>query len=483
AAKAPELVYPNDGVLLPPNLNRLEIHFRPKVGTSLYQLTLANEVTDVKVHLACYRPAGVPEGCIYETDPAVWKAVAETNRGGAPVTLTVKATDANGAEVGTSASLTFSFARDDLEGGLYYWTTSEGGGIMRFDFADPTQTQAVKFVGNELSGGGCGVGCHALSRDGKKIVAQKGGSQSGDLLLLDVAKYEPIVPFPAAGKSVFESWSPDASQFAGVYAARASGNPSPSTDWNLRIHDGETGAVAASVAGTGSVEQPANHPDWSPDGRTIAYVKMGDRGSDLTISNQKFFGGALFTVSREGNAWSAPKLLLSAAAGKNRYYPAFAPDSSFVVFDESTCAAGQPKDRNCNADSDPSAKVFALSTAEGAAPIPLTQANAPGKLDANANLTNSFPKWSPFVFRRTSEGGRLNWLTFSSSRNYGLRTPVAGAPDENPRGTLLWMTAIDPDKVAAGQDPSYSAFALPFQDLNTSNHIGQWTEKVVPRIR
>jgi hypothetical protein len=28
-------------------------------------------------------------------------------------------------------------------------------------------------------------------------------------------------------------------------------------------------------------------------------------------------------------------------------------------------------------------------------------------------------------------------------------------------------------------DPSYPAFVLPFQDLNSSNHIAQWTEEIV----
>jgi hypothetical protein len=27
----------------------------------------------------------------------------------------------------------------------------------------------------------------------------------------------------------------------------------------------------------------------------------------------------------------------------------------------------------------------------------------------------------------------------------------------------------------AGTDPSFAAFALPFQDLTTSNHIAAWT--------
>ena len=42
------------------------------------------------------------------------------------------------------------------------------------------------------------------------------------------------------------------------------------------------------------------------------------------------------------------------------------------------------------------------------------------------------------------------------------------------------MAGVDPDRVAIGQDPSYPAFALPFQDISTSNHIAQWTTQVVP---
>ncbi len=479
AAKKPELVYPNDGVLLPPNLGRLEFHFVPQGGTSLYQLTLSNQVTSVQIYLSCYRPNGVASGCIYETDPAVWKAIAETNRGGSPLQVLLKATDASGATVGTSTPLGLSFSRDNIEGGLYYWTTSGNTGIMRFDFASTTQTVPELFADATATGnsGVVCIGCHALTRDGKKIVAEAGGQSDGRLLMLDVATFGQIAPFGAPAKSIFESWSPDSSQFAGVYA------DSGATDCQLRIHDGASGLVAQSLSGTGDCAQsPANHPDWAPSGDRVAYVKMGDRSGNPS-TNQKFFQGSLQMVTRTAGAWSAPTELLPLAPGKNRYYPAFAPDSNFLVFNESTCASGN-QHISCNADSDPTAKIFALRPVPGATPIPLTQANAPGKRDgSNTSLTNSFPKWSPFMFRRTADGTRLNWLTFASTRNYGLRTPVPGASAESTRGTLLWMVAVDPDKVGLGADPSFPAFALPFQDLGTSNHIGQWAEKVVPRIK
>jgi hypothetical protein len=41
------------------------------------------------------------------------------------------------------------------------------------------------------------------------------------------------------------------------------------------------------------------------------------------------------------------------------------------------------------------------------------------------------------------------------------------------------MFAIDPARVAAGEDGSYPGFFLPFQDLPTSNHMAQWAARIV----
>ena len=70
---------------------------------------------------------------------------------------------------------------------------------------------------------------------------------------------------------------------------------------------------------------------------------------------------------------------------------------------------------------------------------------------------------------------QLVWLTFSSTRQYGLRSPPPStAPEEAVASTLIWMVGVDPG--AGGSDPSYSAFCLPFQDVTTSNHIAQWAK-------
>lgn len=44
------------------------------------------------------------------------------------------------------------------------------------------------------------------------------------------------------------------------------------------------------------------------------------------------------------------------------------------------------------------------------------------------------------------------------------------------------MVGVDPARAAAGNDPSFVAFWLPFQDLASGNHIAQWVEEIVPVI-
>ena len=45
---APTLVYPLDGMLLPPNMNVLEVQWVPPAGASLFEVDFTNAATDVK---------------------------------------------------------------------------------------------------------------------------------------------------------------------------------------------------------------------------------------------------------------------------------------------------------------------------------------------------------------------------------------------------------------------------------------------------
>jgi hypothetical protein len=456
----PALLYPNDGVLVPPNLRLLEFHIDPADDNGLFELSFQNEVTDVKVYFNCHTPVG--GGCIYTPDPEVWEWLSQTNRGGDPVGFVARGTDAGGTTVGASETFQASFALDDVSGGLYYWTTSGGTAIMRYDFGSEEQTMAEAFLGTEETGGTC-VGCHALSRDGTKMVAEAGGQNDGRLLLLDVATKTPMVPFGSTPKSIFESWNPDGSQFVGVYADDGA------SDYNLLLFGGDTGASLGTIDTGSTVADPADHPDWSPDGSRIAFTRMGIKGT-----NQRMFKGSIEMVTYDGAEWSEAEVIVPNESGKNRYYPSFSPDGSLLIFNESQCNGGNETGSECNADADETATLWIVPAGSGNTPVRLDNANAPGVGDlGQTSLTNSFPKWSPFVFRRDKEQGeRLEWLTFSSRRNYGLRSPSGG-------DMLIWMVAVEPDKALAGEDPSSAAFAIPYQDLDTSNHIAQWTERII----
>jgi len=471
AGRAPDVVYPNDGVLLPPNLSLLEIHFRPGANNTLFEIAFENALTDIKVYTRCTLPMN--GGCIYTPDSRVWQWIAETNRGGDTVVVRTRGTDDAGTGVGASGDIELAFSFENVKGGIYYWKAAGGANgdsaVMRYDFGNVMQTAAEAFVGPAQAGGKC-VGCHALSRDGKKLAASAGGWDVEDSLLIDVGTATRVA---TPTKTAFASWNPDGTKYVGVFAF--AGTPTH----DLMMIDGATGMQTGVIDVGATAAQSTSHPDWSADGSRIAYVRAG-QAYESGVNNQRFYQGGIHMVTAQsGGTFGAPVTLVPAEAGKNRYYPSFAPDGQLIAFNESSCPSGTAH-MDCNADSDPSATIYVVKPEPGATPIALARANAPGKTDTRTALTNSWPKWAPFEFQRTqTPGSRLVWMTFSSSRNFGLRTPPAGTSPESPSGTLLWMVAVDPERAAAGMDPSYPAFVLPFQDVQSSNHIAQWTKEIV----
>ncbi|HEX4516351.1 MAG TPA: hypothetical protein VH054_22540, partial [Polyangiaceae bacterium] len=174
-----KLVYPTDGLLLPPNMNVLEVQWLPPQGGKEYEVDFENKITDVRVVTFCdavpdvRNPNGPGKGCGLTLPQLAWNDIANANRDGDPVTVSVRAT-IDGSCVTTSAeNVNLSFAKDDLAGGIYYWQSAtyggiggKTGGIYSHDFGtfDPTPTP---FYTADTSGT-C-VGCHNVSRDGLRM--------------------------------------------------------------------------------------------------------------------------------------------------------------------------------------------------------------------------------------------------------------------------------------------------------------------------
>jgi hypothetical protein len=467
-ARAPQLVYPNDGVMMPPNIQSLEVHFKPgSAQNTLFQLSFQSKTVNVTTYTRC--GTMVNGGCIFPLDASTYSYVSQSAAGGQPVKLVVRGGDDNATGFGESAAFQIQFAQENVNGGLYYWTTSGSTGIMRVDFGSQTLKPSL-FLSPPQNGFPACVGCHAISRDGTKMVASLGGQNDGRLVYIanmsapaaNLLTLNGSVPASSTNHIQFASFNPAGDRFVAIYGDT---NTAPEVN-TLFMHDGNTGLRIPSESVV--LKYEPDHPDWSPDGTLIAFSRVGQHQT-----SQRPFNCGIELIRRNNTGWDQPTTVVPITAGKNRYNPNFAPDSSFFIYSESTCASGSTGG-DCDADADPSARTWAVRPASGATPVSLARASAGGVMDAaQTQLSDTYPRFSPFQQKQGS--GRLFWVTISSRRKAGLRDPGSYTGGMQ----WLWMFAIDPEKVAAGQDGSYPAFFLPFQDLTTSNHIGQWTQKVV----
>ena len=136
-------------------------------------------------------------GCGLTLPLAAWLDVANENRDGDPVHVTVRATKDGSCVASSTTKVDVSFAKEDLAGGIYYWQSAtfggvggKTGGIYYHDFGtfDPTPTP---FYTSGASGT-C-VGCHTLSRDGVRMALMTDDPDADDefgdvkMHVLDVA--------------------------------------------------------------------------------------------------------------------------------------------------------------------------------------------------------------------------------------------------------------------------------------------------------
>jgi hypothetical protein len=429
---APEIVYPNDGVLVPPNLNELEWHFLPS-GHDVFELSLFGSAIDVRVYLGC-TPVGA--GCAFLPDEALWTTLAESERGGIPVRYRIRGASRAGGPVGASTERTIGFAQEDVTGGLYYWNAGAGS-VKRYDFGLRGQT-AENYLDARLAGATTCVGCHVLSRDGSRISvgldipspAPYKVFQTGTRALV----YQQGSMFGGGGANFF-SFSPDNAQIL------------TSNGVNIALRDATTG-----VAITDPIVTSGAMPDFSPDGMRFVYAKpmtappcfgvfCGAPGVD---------SASIESMVLSGSTWSAGPQV-AAFSGQNNYYPTISPGGPWVLFNRSPA--------NNNSMDAPDAELWIAPIGGGTAT----------RLDRSTSMNgDSWPKWDPTTYEHQSRP--LFWFTVSSRRAYGLRV-AAGAQAQ------LWVGAFDPT-APAGPDLSTPMFWLPFQEMDSGNHIGQWVTTV-----
>ena len=417
ALDAPQIAYPPQNVVMPRNLGEFEVHWRAN-NANVFEVSLTSTYADIR--------AIVP-GPWLAFSVAEWIAATGTDT---KVNVRVRSAnkDAPGA-VGTSADFPVVLSNETLDGGIYYWGASGGPvGVYRHDWSKPGQPPEEYYTPNQ-SGNRC-VGCHTLSRDGTRMALTL-DSGNGPGALLEVQSKN--------AKVNLDNWN---------FATYTPDNQTLLTIFNgvFTVRDPNTGAHVATISG---IEPRVSHPEFSPMGSALAYTACNGE-IDFMINDGELvvrdFDPTLRTLG--------PARVLSSSP-QNEYYPSWSPDGKWILFNR----ADGGSYNNGNA-------MVWLTRADGQGqPIELRIANVAG------GLTNSWPRWAPFPQTIGENREPAYWITFSSTREFGVRLD-RGRPQ-------VWMAAIYPDRAARGEDPSTPAFRLPFQSIDTSNHIAQWTERVV----
>ena len=428
----PVVLYPPTGALVPPNLGEMDVMWTDSTH-DLWELSVQSDTTDIKIYTD-----KLSQGITSTT----WQVMADSNLDG-KVTLTVRGLlrASPGSSVG-SGDVELRFGHESVQGGLYYWAAVSDGGVIRYDFGKANQ-QAESYY-TKADANDC-VACHALSPDGTRMAVTFSGGD-GAAGILDVAKRS--LTADKTYHANFQVFTPDNKYLI------------TSSEGVLSVRDPTTGAEQAQLSTGGK----ATMPDVSPDGKQLVFVRPSSYTTDWT-----FTGGSIVGASLSGTTIGAPQVLVQGSATENNYYPAFSPDSKWIIFNRSSG----------DSYSDDDASLWVVSASGGGTPIELSNANQ-GK-----DLRNSWARWSPFVqsylggdLVNDFQTGKLFWFTFSSTRDYGTALSN-GAKDSKDRNPQLWMAAFHPELAQAGKDPSTPAFWLPFQQLTTNNHIAQWTKKVV----
>ena len=535
------LIEPAPGSLVPRNWWRPRIRFTPQAGETLFEIRVhadveANDLVIYTSNTTYLMPAAAWTGVAAHAASitvtvrgtsaaggAISKAtsvlnIAPVNAGGAMVywatTSTEESTTSSklvGFQVGEAGTVDALHVDDIKESDLF----NEAGSVK----TSPTVTSAgaVAAAPGHVS---C-IGCHTSTPDGKSVAFKDGWPWAGILAsvekgtvgqrpsyVTDVGAREIQQPFLGTFTFSPAFWGDTTHLAVSVYGAPTLGmgwngvnrnivTASELTWFDLTAPgsmptDGQMVSTAiladqnmtwGFIPRTGDT-RAAVMPDWSHDGKTIAYTSAAQIAGGHVGGLSAADGVTPLSTPTQSDIYTVPfnnKLGGAAAplAGASdpsaaEYYPDFSADDHFIAYTRVANINGYFYYR---ADGE-----VAIVPATGGTPIRL-QANTPPACtnEASPGVLNSWPKWSPTV-ETDAAGNKYYFLVFSSARKYDGQ--FALAPNQyTPKGTdarssqmYLASIVVSPD----GKVTDYPAVYIWNQTPATSNLTPAWDEFKIP---
>ncbi len=419
---APSYLYPSDGTELPQGVASTLFQAALGTGNDTLELTFDADVLHLAVITAADR---------WDTGAQIQQLLALSSVG-TPIQCGIEA--AASAMPGTvygGAPIGLMFDASEPGGSIYYWSAATNG-IMLGALSSPS---APKLFPGDAS---C-VGCHSASRDGQSIGMAYGSETMPLLQTIDSDTLATTIDRAQMLPGGWSTFSPDRTM---VLVA---------SNGQLVLRDSQTGAPIGGTGSNNTIALPsghyATHPDWSPDGNSIAIAYTTTAPSDVSV-----IGASIAVLPYKGSgAFGTPITLVTAVGLDNNYFPRYSPDGGFIAYVHATEAS----------EGATSAELW-LVPSTGDTPTALQAAShTVSSVTSVADTGDTMPTWAPASSQHT-------YLAFASSRADGAVLPRGGRPQ-------IWVSAIDLTNVTPTSDPSQPAFWLPCQDVTVLNNNPVWT--------